>query len=245
MTAHFQRPRGIARLTGAGGAITLVRPAHRWPVEAAADQRDMPLGGRAKRAMDIAVSLTALVLLAPLMLIIAGIVKVTMGGPVIFSQRRVGYRGVPFACHKFRSMVVDGDRMLTRHLAHDASAAEEWRTTRKLRVDPRVTWFGQVLRKSSLDELPQLFNILVGEMSCVGPRPVMPDEIERYGKSASAYLRTRPGLTGLWQVSGRSRLSYEERVALDAAYVEHWSMWGDVKIMARTLPAVLAVDATA
>lgn len=246
MTVHpLDRPQPATRFPSGSAAIAEASAGFGFPSALPQPRAKPALGGWQKRAIDIGISLAGLILLLPLMLMIAAVVKLTMGGPVIFAQRRVGLNGEMFSCRKFRSMVVDGDAVLSRHLARNARAAEEWRTTRKLSSDPRVTWFGNLMRKSSLDELPQLYNILIGEMSCVGPRPVMADEIDRYGVHAAAYFSTRPGLTGLWQVSGRSRLSYEERVALDADYVRTWSVWGDVKILAWTVPAVMAVGETA
>ncbi len=167
-----------------------------------------------------------------------------MRGPVIFSHGRVGFNGRMFKCYKFRSMVTDSQRVLEEHLAHNPDAAREWQATQKLRRDPRITVFGQMLRKSSLDELPQLFNIVLGDMSCVGPRPVVADELQRYGIFAADYLRTRPGLTGLWQVNGRSNTDYSRRVFLDSQYVRTWSLGGDIAILVRTVFAVMRFDQT-
>ncbi|MGE0052563.1 MAG: sugar transferase [Hyphomicrobium sp.] len=203
------------------------------------------LGGYQKRILDIVVAGTALILLAPIMLIVSALIKLTIGGPVIFAHQRVGANGVAFPCLKFRSMVVDGDAILQQHLESDPAAAREWRETRKLKNDPRVTPLGKLLRKSSIDELPQLFNVLRGDMSCVGPRPIVAAELERYGTHVSDYLCVRPGLTGIWQVSGRSRLSYRHRVALDSLYVRRWSMGLDIALLLRTVPAVLAFEEAA
>jgi exopolysaccharide production protein ExoY len=200
------------------------------------------VGGTAKRSMDVILALVALLLLLPLMLIVAAVIRVTMGSPVVFAHRRVGRGGASFNCYKFRTMIADADAVLQRHIAADPGAAEEWSATRKLRNDPRVTPLGRALRKSSLDELPQLFNVLRGEMSCVGPRPIVREELAHYGPHAAAYLSARPGLTGSWQVSGRSSLSYEARVALDHDYVSNWSLWRDVVIILRTIPAVMSHD---
>jgi exopolysaccharide production protein ExoY len=200
------------------------------------------VGGVSKRLMDVALAALALILAAPVMAATALLVRITMGGPVVFAHRRVGRGGETFDCYKFRTMVRDADEVLASHLAADPAAAEEWRTTRKLRNDPRVTPVGRALRKSSLDELPQLFNVLRGEMSCVGPRPIVSDELTRYGADAVAYLSVRPGVTGAWQVGGRSSLSYDARVALDRAYVHDWSLWRDVVIILRTVPALLSHD---
>jgi exopolysaccharide production protein ExoY len=203
------------------------------------------VGGVAKRALDIAVAATALVLLAPIMALVAGAIAVTIGGPVVYAHPRVGLRGATFRCLKFRSMVLNGDEVLVRHLASNAAAAREWKKTRKLRDDPRVTPLGRILRKTSLDELPQLFNVLRGDMSCVGPRPIVAAELERYGSRAGDYLKVRPGLTGLWQVSGRSQLDYSERVKLDCIYVRRWSLGLDIALLLRTIPAVLSFDEAA
>lgn len=203
------------------------------------------LGGYQKRILDILVAGTALILLAPIMLIVSALIQLTIGGPVIFAHKRVGLNGVAFPCLKFRSMVLDGDAILQQHLENDPEAAREWRETRKLKNDPRVTPLGKLLRKSSIDELPQLFNVLRGDMSCVGPRPIVTAELERYGPHVYDYLCVRPGLTGIWQVSGRSRLSYRHRVALDSLYVRRWSMWLDIALLLRTIPAVLAFEEAA
>ena len=193
-----------------------------------------------KRIMDLAGVLVLLALLAPAMVIIA----VTLwrnGSSVIFGHKRVGRNGDPFLCLKFRTMVPNGDEALRHHLAKNPKAAAEWALRRKLTQDPRVTRVGAFLRKTSLDELPQLFNVLRGEMSLVGPRPVVKAELlEHYGVSGTAaYLSTRPGLTGLWQIGGRSDTTYEERVSKDIEYVRNWSLIGDIMILLRTVPAVL------
>jgi exopolysaccharide production protein ExoY len=200
------------------------------------------VGGRPKRLLDIAVALIALMLSCPLMLVVAALIKLTTGGPVIFAHPRVGFKGKTFRCYKFRSMVVDADAMLARHLAANPIAAQEWCEDHKLKNDPRITPLGRLLRKSSLDELPQLFNVLRGEMSCVGPRPIVAGELARYGSRVGFYLRARPGMTGMWQVSGRSTCGYRERVMLDRAYARRWSIWLDLALLLRTIPAVLAFD---
>jgi exopolysaccharide production protein ExoY len=202
------------------------------------------LGGPAKRAMDIAVASLALVLVCPLMLMLLVLVHLSMGGPALFAHRRVGCNGKAFRCLKFRTMVTNADEVLQQYLANNPDAAAEWATSRKLQHDPRVTALGRLLRKSSLDELPQLINILRGEMSCVGPRPITADELGRYAAHAPDYLSTRPGLTGLWQVSGRSSLSYEHRIALDSTYVRNWSLWLDIVLMLKTIPAVIHAETT-
>jgi len=197
-----------------------------------------PIGGISKRGIDIVIALIALIVFSPLFLMIAALVKFTDGGSVFYGHRRIGHNGQEFRCMKFRTMVQNGEKVLQDYLRNNPDAYEEWRTTRKLQNDPRVTAVGAVLRKLSLDELPQLFNILKGEMSIVGPRPVVADELEMYEASASYYLQTRPGLTGLWQVSGRNDVSYETRVAMDTMYVKNWSITRDLLIIVRTVPAV-------
>ncbi|MCT8999406.1 sugar transferase [Chelativorans intermedius] len=192
--------------------------------------------------MDLVVAVPALIVSAPLMLVVALLVKVTAGGPVLFAHRRMGFNGRPFDCYKFRTMVANAEDVLRDHLANNPQAEQEWRTDRKLLHDPRVTFLGRMLRKSSVDELPQLFNILRGEMSCVGPRPIMADELQQYGAFSSDYLRARPGLTGLWQISGRSSTGYARRVVLDAQYVRNWSLWGDIAILAWTVVAVMRFE---
>jgi exopolysaccharide production protein ExoY len=189
--------------------------------------------------MDIAVAAVGLVLLSPLMASIAIIIRLTMGGPVLFGHNRIGHDGRVFRCYKFRTMIVGADAALRQYLARNPQAENEWHRTQKLRYDPRITPLGRFLRKTSIDELPQLVNVLRGDMSCVGPRPVVADELVRYGDKAPDYLRARPGLTGAWQVSGRTSLGYADRVALDAEYVRYWSIWKDVLILVKTIPAIM------
>ncbi|MDN5928506.1 MAG: sugar transferase [Hyphomicrobiales bacterium] len=206
--------------------------------------RPQPIGGGAKRLMDILVATLALVLAAPVMLVIAAFVLAANGGPVIFAHKRIGFGGKPFDCRKFRTMRRDASDALQQYLADNPDAAREWRETKKLKHDPRVTLIGKLLRVSSLDELPQLFNVLRGDMSCVGPRPVVADELPLYGASCTDYLSARPGITGLWQVSGRSSIGYAERVALDSHYVRNWSLHRDLTILVRTAFAVIRIDHT-
>lgn len=196
------------------------------------------IGGVAKRGFDITAAAVALILFSPIFLMIMALVKCSDGGSVFYGHRRVGHNGRYFHCLKFRTMAVNGDEVLRAHLQANPAAAEEWRKTRKLRSDPRVTAVGNVLRKLSLDELPQLINILRGEMSVVGPRPVVDEELNLYDTHAVYYLRTRPGLTGLWQISGRNDVSYENRIAFDTHYVQNWSLIQDVFIIVKTIPAV-------
>jgi exopolysaccharide production protein ExoY len=207
--------------------------------------RAQPVGGFAKRLVDIVLAAAILILAAPIMLMVAALIRIVMGGPVLFSQQRLGFNGRVFTCYKFRSMAVDAGELLRRHLAVDPEAAREWAETQKLRNDPRIGRLGHVLRKSSLDELPQLFNVLRGDMSLIGPRPIVIDEIWRYGRNAHVYFSARPGLTGMWQTSGRNRVSYAARVARDRYYVRKWSLWLDVVLLVKTVPAVLNFDQTA
>jgi exopolysaccharide production protein ExoY len=195
-----------------------------------------------KRTIDIVLALSGILLLAPLLIICFAATMLMSPGPVLFRHQRVGYNGKSFDCLKFRTMATDAPERLRRLLETDTAAAAEWATNRKLRNDPRITAIGSILRKSSLDELPQLFNVLRGDMSIVGPRPVIDEELERYSSSVGAYLACRPGITGLWQVSGRSSTTYDKRVACDTFYARNWSMALDIKIMIVTIPSLLASD---
>jgi exopolysaccharide production protein ExoY len=201
-----------------------------------------PVGMTLKRTVDIMLALSGIILLAPLLIICFAVTALTSPGPALFRHRRVGFNGKDFDCFKFRTMMTDAPERLRKLLESDPSAAAEWATNRKLRNDPRITAIGGILRKSSLDELPQLFNVLKGDMSIVGPRPVTDEELERYASSVNAYLSCRPGITGLWQVSGRSTTTYNKRVACDTFYARNWSMALDVKIIAVTIPALLVSD---
>jgi Undecaprenyl-phosphate galactose phosphotransferase WbaP len=192
-----------------------------------------------KRGFDIAVIL----ILSPfLLLVVAAIalaVRLTSPGPIFFSHRRIRRHGAFFTMWKFRTMCVNSSQVLEEHLASNAEARKEWRTTHKLRRDPRVTPVGEFLRRTSLDELPQLWNVLTGSMSLVGPRPIVAAEVEKYGEYFADYCMVKPGITGLWQVSGRSSTTYEQRVQFDHVYAHTWSLTGDFKILVRTLTAVV------
>lgn len=192
----------------------------------------------AKRALDIAGTLVLAAVFAPLMLVIALLLR-KEGGPVIYRHRRIGRAGRPFQCLKFRTMVPDADRVLRDLLAQDSKLQGEWLRNHKLRCDPRVTALGRFLRRTSLDELPQLWNVLRGEMSLVGPRPVVQQELLRYGRSIQVYLSSRPGITGLWQVQGRNDTHYRRRVAMDTYYVKRQSLLLDLYILVRTMRVVL------
>lgn len=191
------------------------------------------------RPVDIAIALLALVVLAPLLAAVALAVGLSSAGPVLFAHRRLGRGGRTFACLKFRTMVMDADARLHLLLANDPVARAQWQKDHKLRHDPRITCIGAFLRKSSLDELPQLFNVLAGSMSLVGPRPIVAGEVARYGNRFADYCKVRPGITGLWQVSGRSNTSYRQRVAMDVLYVRQRSLRLNGMIIAKTIPAVM------
>ena len=203
--------------------------------EASFSERDS-LG---QRVRDIVLSALLLLLFAPLFAALSLTIWLEDGGSVFYGQRRVGKDGVEFRCWKFRSMVADSDNRLRELLDTSPSAREEWELYHKLRQDPRITRLGRILRTSSLDELPQLWNVFVGEMSLVGPRPIVAAEVRRYARRYSYYCSCRPGITGLWQVSGRNDVNYRRRVALDTLYAQRRCLILDVKIMIKTVPAVL------
>ena len=192
-----------------------------------------------KRIFDVVGALVILVIFAIPMIGIMISIKLTCPGKVVFGHKRVGLRGKMFKCYKFRSMVPNAQDVLRELLATDSIAKKEWETTFKLKNDPRVTRIGRIIRKTSLDELPQLWNVLRGDMSLVGPRPVVRQELEQhYGNGRRHYISVRPGLTGIWQVSGRSEIGYQRRVELDVQYVEDWSLWKDFLIVLRTVTAI-------
>ena len=194
-----------------------------------------------KRVFDLAAALVLLVLGALPFLYIALRIK-RDGGPAIFAHKRVGQSGKIFPCFKFRTMQVDAEERLRELLANDPAARSEWEREFKLRNDPRITPIGQFLRRTSLDELPQLFNVIRGEMSLVGPRPVIRAELSKYGDDVDYFLMVRPGMTGLWQVSGRNDVDYDTRVYLDTWYVKNWSLWYDIAILFKTIKVVLRRD---
>jgi exopolysaccharide production protein ExoY len=198
-----------------------------------------PIGGTGKRFWDIFLACSAIVLLAPLLGICFVACLLASPGPVIYRHKRVGFGGKLFNCFKFRTMRLNSDDAFRDYLASNPVAHAQWTTSRKLQFDPRVTAIGRILRKTSLDELPQLFNVLMGDMSIVGPRPVTEDELDRYSTRTGSYLACRPGITGLWQISGRSGTSYNKRVACDAFYAQNWSLALDAKIILVTVPVLL------
>jgi Undecaprenyl-phosphate galactose phosphotransferase WbaP len=192
-----------------------------------------------KRAMDLALTLVGGLVILPFLLLLAVLIKLDSRGPIIFRQERLGQDGRRFKALKFRTMYQDAESRLAEVLDSDPALRQEYETYHKLRQDPRVTRFGRFLRKFSLDEFPQLWNVLQGEMSLVGPRAYMPDERHYMGHADVVILRALPGISGLWQVSGRNELSFAERVALDVYYVRNWSPWFDIHLLARTIWVVL------
>jgi len=188
-----------------------------------------------KRIFDMLVSAMLLVFLLPVMTVIGLAILIQDGRPVFYGHRRIGRGGTPFTCWKFRTMARDADARLATLLAEDPEALREWETNRKLKHDPRIIpGIGHLLRKSSLDELPQFFNVLLGDMSLVGPRPVVSDELEKYGMARAHYISVRPGVTGLWQIGERSDSDYADRVSKDVEYIENWSFGTDVRIVLKT-----------
>ncbi|EAP90035.1 UDP-galactose-lipid carrier transferase [Oceanicaulis sp. HTCC2633] len=202
------------------------------------DSLDRPFAQALKRGFDIAASLGALIFLSPLLACLLFAIR-RDGGPAFFSQKRLGAQGKVFGCLKFRTMVVDAEAKLEAILASDPEREAQWRAYQKLDDDPRITAVGKFLRMSSLDELPQLINVLKGDMSLVGPRPMTLDQQEPYGEALLEYQRVRPGLTGLWQVNGRNETTFDERARLDRYYVHNWSLWRDAVILVRTVREVL------
>jgi exopolysaccharide production protein ExoY len=199
--------------------------------------RSRPVGGTSKRLIDIVLASIGIVMLLPLFSLCVLALLLTSRGPVLFRHRRVGFQGRHFDCLKFRTMAQDASE-LSEYSGGDPRQPKQCAET--LRYAPRVTPFGAVLRKTSLDELPQLFNVLRGDMSIVGPRSLTDEELEQYGLRVSAYLACKPGITGLWQISGRSKTTYRERVMLDYTYAKNWSLVMDAKTMLLTLPVFLS-----
>ena len=197
----------------------------------------LPKLRRRKRLFDLVVGSALIVFLAPLMAVVALLVKLD-GGPAVFGHRRVGADGRSFRCWKFRSMVLNADEVLAKLLETDPAARAEWERDFKLRADPRITPIGRFLRVSSLDELPQLFNVIAGEMSLIGPRPIVAEEVARYGEAYRYYCACRPGMTGIWQVSGRNRVDYGRRVFYDQQYAMSWSFLLDLALLCRTVVVV-------
>ena len=195
-----------------------------------------------KRGVDLALILLLSPILLPILLLVVAAVRASSSGPIFFSHRRIRRHGQFFTMWKFRTMCVDSAEVLETYLRANPAAQAEWRLTHKLKHDPRVTPLGRFLRKSSMDELPQLWNVIIGNMSLVGPRPIVAAEVERYGTFFADYCKVKPGVTGLWQVSGRSHIDYPKRVRLDSEYVQTWSLWSDLAILLRTLTSVINRD---
>jgi lipopolysaccharide/colanic/teichoic acid biosynthesis glycosyltransferase len=193
-----------------------------------------------RRILDISLSLAGIIFLLPLFIFIGAAVKLQDGGPMLFSQVRIGRNGRRFRCYKFRSMWPDAEERLAKVLASSPAYRAEWEASHKLKSDPRITRFGTFLRYSSLDELPQLFNILTGDMSVVGPRPIVEAEVERYGRWYRYYASVKPGLTGLWQISGRSDVAYRRRIAMDRLFCRSNSLKIYAWTILATVPSVLA-----
>ncbi len=196
----------------------------------------------AKRVIDFVLSLGAIIVLFPLMVFLVLAVRLSSRGPAIYKQPRCGRDGRIFSALKFRSMVPNADKILAEYLARHPEHRFEWQRDHKLKNDPRITGIGKIIRRLSLDELPQLFNVLAGQMSLVGPRPIVKAEIEKYGRRYGLYSRVRPGITGLWQVSGRNNTTYDERITLDEYYVHNWSVWLDIYLLFRTIRTVLTQE---
>ncbi len=229
----------IRRLPPGGGSA----PGGANPPLTQAPPRLMGATERAlKRAMDILGASIFFLVCGPLYLLVAMGVRLSMGQPIHFWQNRLGAGGQRFRFYKFRSMVHNSDDVLDEFLSRNDMARTEWDTFQKLEKDPRITPVGQLIRKMSLDELPQFWNVLKGDMSLVGPRPCMERQKSLYGKDWGHYCAMRPGITGLWQVSGRNRLPYAKRVELDAHYVSNWSLWLDIKILFKTVRTVITGD---
>lgn len=196
--------------------------------------------GLLKRAMDVVISLSAILFLLPVFLGVALAIKLTSKDSIFYLQSRIGLGGKVFNMYKFRTMQVNSCILLEAHLKQCQKSRAEWDKYQKLRNDPRITPVGHFLRKSSIDELPQLLNVLRGTMSIVGPRPILLTQKEIYGAANFAnYARTRPGITGLWQVSGRNAIPFEDRIAIEKEYSQKWSLWLDIKILFKTVPTVL------
>lgn len=198
--------------------------------------------GVAKRVLDLVLGLLTLVILSPLFLVLMAVIKLTSPGPVFFGHTRYGRDGKTFKAMKFRTMVQNGDEVLQTYLDKNPEEKCAWQRDHKLKNDPRITSIGKILRRYSVDELPQLWNVLNGDMSLVGPRPIVGAEISKYGRGFDLYTRVLPGLTGLWQVSGRNNTTYEERVNFDEYYVRNWSIWMDAYILIRTVKVVLSAE---
>jgi Undecaprenyl-phosphate galactose phosphotransferase WbaP len=225
----------LADASGVGAGVV-------WPRERAAGPEQLFRYSVIKRGLDILLIVLFAPLLLPLLGIVAAAVYLSSPGPIFFSHRRIRRHGEFFTMWKFRTMCTNSAQVLERYLEAHPEAQAEWRKSHKLKCDPRVTRVGNFLRRTSLDELPQLWNVLSGTMSLVGPRPIVAAEVEKYGEYFVDYCMVKPGITGLWQVSGRSEMTYPQRVQLDREYAQAWSLEGDLKILVRTLPSVVNQD---
>jgi Undecaprenyl-phosphate galactose phosphotransferase WbaP len=201
-----------------------------------------PSARLAKRALDLAFTLLIAPLIAVTIGILAMCIKIEDGGPVFYPNERIGRGGKRFKAWKLRSMVTNGDEVLEAYLKTHPDEAASWQVTQKLKHDPRLTRVGRIIRQTSVDELPQFWNVFVGEMSVVGPRPMLERQIPLYGANFGLYRQVRPGITGLWQISGRNKLSFAERAKLDKYVIQNWSVWLDLYILARTPSAVFSGD---
>lgn len=244
MQAEYQSPetRNVAVIEDSYSYIdTLSGPATRTR-----RREQLPSGLFRYRVVKRCVDIALILLTAPLLIMTMGVVAVTVmlssPGPIFYSHRRIRKNGAFFSMWKFRTMCVNSAEVLEEYLSLHPEARAEWNKTHKLRHDPRITPIGSFLRRYSLDELPQIWNVLAGHMSLVGPRPIVAAEVEKYADSFDCYCRVKPGLTGLWQVSGRSELTYDERVALDCEYVGRWSLRRDMKILLKTFNVVINQD---
>jgi Undecaprenyl-phosphate galactose phosphotransferase WbaP len=192
-----------------------------------------------KRSLDLFVVIAGGIIVMPFLLIIALLIKLSSPGPVLYKHSRVGLDGKPLGVYKFRSMIMNADQKLKELLETDAELRKEWEASYKLKIDPRITWIGKWMRKTSIDEFPQIINVLKGEMSLVGPRPVTTGEVEKYGENFQRIFSVKPGMTGLWQVSGRSDTDYNERISYDSYYIQSWSLWLDLWVLYKTAGVVL------
>jgi exopolysaccharide biosynthesis polyprenyl glycosylphosphotransferase len=231
-----------------GNAINLMN----YPVEIVF-MRDIPVlkikeilisgaSAKLKRLMDLLISFALIIILFPLFILIAILIKITSPGSIFFKHKRLGLNGKLIDVYKFRTMVVNAQEVLERILSEDPNLKKEFEETYKLKNDPRLTKMGKILRKTSLDELPQIFNVLKGDMSLVGPRSIVLEEINLYKEHAKYLLRVLPGVMGLCQVSGRNDVDYEERIKMDMQYIMNWNLWLDINILLKTIPAVLKKD---
>jgi Undecaprenyl-phosphate galactose phosphotransferase WbaP len=216
--------------------------AARRPALRVTNRLRQPWSQALKRTFDAILVLLLGLATLPLVGVIALLVRLSSPGSIFYGQERIGRFGRRFTAWKFRTMLPDADAVLARYLDEHSELAAEWRAKHKLRCDPRVTWIGRILRSTSLDELPQIWNVLLGEMSFVGPRPIVAAEIDKYAEYYEHYVQVLPGITGLWQVSGRNNTTYEERIALDVYYVQNWSLWLDIYILASTAKVVLLCE---